>query len=123
MYLILADKGRREKKVKTLTGKSLLVKEDHLNLKAAALIKNILNMKGIEAELARDSAMDMTTEDYAEIVAHYQPDVEIFVTCKSTRKEGFKTLQLCNFNDIEGLTRATIDFELVDKINEFIDTL
>ena len=124
MILILADRGRREKRVKTLTGNRLLVNEDTLNLRAAETIKTLLAMKGIESALARDSGLVLTDEDYQAIKGHYNPEKEIFVTCRSAIKtKKFLVFRLCNFSDNDDLLAVTTDFEITDRVSNFLEKI
>jgi hypothetical protein len=120
MILINPANGRREKKVKTVSGKVVLVKEDHLNIKSAELMHNLLAMRGETVAMARDEAIQITDEDYAAIKKHFKPDKEILITCQAGKREGL-TFRPCNFNDTDDIINVTVDFELIDRINEFID--
>lgn len=122
MILIFPENGRREKKVKTVAGKSMLVKEDHLNVKSAELMRTLLLARGKEVELARDSEIIINDDDYAAIKNHFKPDIEILITCRSGKTKG-PAFHPCDFNSTEDIIKATVDFELVDRVNAFIDTL
>ena len=112
MFLITPLQGRKKLKVRLLTGRSVVVVEDHLNLKTAEMMKSLLEMRGDEVIVARDEAIVFTKEDHQAIVDHIKPDKEIIIG---------KDFIPCNFNDPEDVAMVTSDFELIDRISEFVN--